>query len=171
MSSRTALPHSRPLAHRPSQPHVPRMKPLFWYVVKSPMGYLDPGVDWWPEQGLARPFVFRSSAKHARDEYAASSGRVVLVHARLPRPKLPDWMTPTPLKPRQFVVTRVRENRVWEWIFAVSDSGSYHAVETVCHSGGGAEVFNSVKAWKPDVGAEAAQRAAHMLRAQRKAAT
>jgi hypothetical protein len=79
-------------------------------------------------------------------------------------------MTPTRLRARQFVVTRVGKDRVWEWVFAVSDSGSYHAVEAVCHSGGGAEVFNSVKAWKPDVGAEAAQRAAHMLRALRKAA-
>lgn len=146
------------------------MKPLFWYVVKGPMGYLDPGVDWWPTQSLAAPFLFRSSAKHARDEYAASSGRVVLVHARLPRPKLPDWMTPTPLRPRQFVVTRVGKDRVWEWVFEV-DSGAYYPVETICHSGRGAECFGPAKALKPDVGAEAAQRAAHMLRAQRKAAT
>lgn len=149
-----------------------KRKPLFWWVVKSPRGYLDTTVEdgtWWPTRGIAEPFRSLSGAKHARDEWAPRDGRVVLVHARIPEPKLPDWMCRTALGPRMFAVFAIAPTRVTEHIFEVTDGGAVRPISRVTHTANGAETWGPADVWKPEVLAEAAARAAKIVRAEKRA--
>jgi hypothetical protein len=99
---------------------------------------------------------------------AQPDDRVVLVHARIPEPKLPDWMCRTALGPRMFAVFVIASTRVTEHIFEVTDGGAVRPISRVTHTANGAETWGPADVWKPEVLAEAAARAAKIVRAEKR---
>jgi hypothetical protein len=100
---------------------------------------------------------------------AQPDDRVVLVHARIPEPKLPDWMCRTALGPRMFAVFAIAPTRVTEHIFEVTEGGAVRPISRVTHTANGAETWGPADVWKPEVLAEAAARAAKIVRAEARA--
>ncbi len=144
----------------------------FWWVVKSSLGYFDTDFGWFQRQAHGEAFFSRAAAEHALTDVPlrkSVSVRVVRVHARIPELKLPAWVKPLILGDERYLVgvRRVYPSEVTEYTFHVADSGALAAVDLWRHTPDGKRFCGGFTAAPPDVWAEAAQRAAKMLRARK----
>lgn len=146
----------------------------FWWVVRSERGYYDTDLGWFPRQAHAEPFMSRGAAENAEANlplFSAKSARVVRVHARIPDPKLPAWVTPIAFQYRHVQVWRAVPGGFGQYVFRVAgcECGCIRLTETIGHSPDGVRRPQTPADVPPDVWAEAAARAAKMLRAMKKA--
>lgn len=148
------------------------MKPSsvpFWWVVRHRDGgyigeYVDKHVQHQREAG--RNWA-REDAQFAADWWDDDTHHVVKVHARIPEPKLPAWVTALSFQYQHVQVWRREGGRWTQCVFAVSGNG-LRITETITHAPAG--IHRPQALWPhvpPDVWAEAAQRAAKMLRARK----
>jgi hypothetical protein len=144
----------------------------FWWVVKHRDGgyigeYVDKHVQHQREAG--RNWA-REDAEFAAAWWEDAAHYVVKVHARIPEPKLPAWVKPLAFHYRHVqVFFRLRPAAWVQYVFYVSVTGDLSVKEAVVHEEGEAPRMESrdVVAAHFDVWAEAAQRAAKMLRARK----
>lgn len=151
----------------------PRNVP-FWWVIKGGSGYLDSALGWLPRQSLGERFTTRHDAKKrlarlmsnpntCRESMAPA---VVLVHAKPRGPKVPAWVKPVVFHYRNVQVFRESEGMWTQYVFHVSGCLTMNLSEGVIHTEGLALRRSKVAA-SVDVWAEAAQRAAKLLREQK----
>ena len=152
------------------------MKPSsipFWWVVKHrDGGYLGEHVDKHVQrQREAGRHFLRENAAVASEWWGDLNHYVVKVHARIPDPKLPAWVKPVAFQYQHVQVWRRTGGSTWEQhVFPVTSTGNLWVSETVLHTPTGAHrPTHSPIGIAPDVWAEAAQRAAKMLRARKAA--
>ncbi len=145
----------------------------FWWVVKHrDGGYLGEHVDKHVQhQREAGRHMVRGDAAGFAAWWDNNTHRVVKVHARIPEPKLPAWVKQVILGDERYLVgvRRVYPSEVTEYTFHVADSGALAAVDLWQHTPDGKRFCGGFTAAPPDVWAEAAQRAAKMLRARKAA--
>ncbi len=153
------------------------MKAPFWYVVKhNGGGYLGPFVDKHVEhQRDAGRHLTRSEAAKRAAWWSDTDHRVVRVWARLPKPRLPQWVDRHPRDGAQIEVWR-HQKSVWRryafWVdnnrdpavaAAFGDVGMWLGRVEVYQRRGVTE-YTNVDTAPPDVWIEAGLRAAAMLR-------
>jgi hypothetical protein len=148
----------------------------FWWLVRRVVdgkaGYYDAAnTAWFAHQAWGEPFLSREDAEETAKSTGEPSARVVRVHARIPEPKLPAWVKPVILGDERYLVgvRRVYPSEVTEYTFHVADSGALAAVDLWQHTPDGKRFCGGFTAAPPNVWAEAAQRAAKMLRARKAA--
>ena len=143
----------------------------FWWVVKHrDGGYLGEHVDKHVQhQREAGRNWAREDAQFAADWWDDDTHHVVKVHARIPEPKLPAWAKPVAFQYQHVQVWRRTGRSTWEQhVFPVTSPGDIWVSETVLHTPTGAHrSMHSPIGIAPDIWAEAAQRAAKMLRARK----
>lgn len=152
------------------------MKPSsipFWWVVKHrDGGYLGEHVDKHVQrQREAGRHFLRENAAVASEWWGDLNHYVVKVHARIPDPKLPAWVKPVAFQYQHVQVWRQHRPGAWtQYVFYVSTAADLSVKEAVVHPHGAAPWGASDVVSAPvDVWAEAAQRAAKMLRARKAA--
>lgn len=143
----------------------------FWWVVKHrDGGYLGEHVDKHVQhQREAGRHMVRGDAAGFAAWWDNNTHRVVKVHARIPEPKLPAWVKPVAFQYQEVQVWRRTGRSTWEQhVFPVTSTGNLWVSETVLHTPTGAHrSMHSPIGIAPDIWAEAAQRAAKMLRARK----
>ena len=142
----------------------------FWWVVRSERGYYDTDLGWVPRQAHAEPFMSRGAAENAEANlplFSAKSARVVRVHARIPDPKLPAWVTPIAFHYRHVQVWRLSEGVCLQYVFSVS-AAHVCLTESAVHRRAGINRPSTPWDATADVWTEAAARAAKMLRAMKR---
>lgn len=143
----------------------------FWWVVKHrDGGYLGEHVDKHVQhQREAGRHMVRGDAAGFAAWWDNNTHRVVKVHARIPEPKLPAWAKPVAFQYQHVQVWRRTGRSTWEQhVFPVTSTGNLWVSETVLHTPTGAHrSMHSPIGIAPDIWAEAAQRAAKMLRARK----
>lgn len=93
--------------------------------------------------------------------------RVVKVHARIPDPKLPAWVTPIAFHYRHVQVWRLSEGVCLQYVFSVS-AAHVCLTESAVHRRAGVNRPSTPWDATADVWTEAAARAAKMLRAMKR---
>jgi len=149
----------------------------FWWLVRRVVdgkaGYYDAAnTAWFAHQAWGEPFLSRYAAEETAKSTGEPSARAVRVHARIPEPKLPAWVKPLAfLYHHVQVFFRLRPAAWVQYVFYVSVTGDLSVKEAVVHEEGEAPRMESrdVVAAHFDVWAEAAARAAKMLRARKAA--
>ncbi len=148
----------------------PNSVPFWWVVKHRDGGYWATANGSWLTPGQAEAFAFvrrpRLGILRKRQ-----GNHVVRVHARIPEPKLPAWAKPVAFQYQHVQVWRRTGRSTWEQhVFPVTSPGDIWVSETVLHTPTGAHrSMHSPIGIAPDVWAEAAQRAAKMLRARKAA--
>ena len=151
----------------------PSSVPFWWLVrrvVDGKAGYYDAAnTAWFAHQAWGEPFLSREDAEETAKSTGEPSARVVRVHARIPEPKLPAWVKPVAFQYQEVQVWRRTGRSTWEQhVFPVTSTGNLWVSETVLHTPTGAHrSMHSPIGIAPDIWAEAAQRAAKMLRARK----
>lgn len=154
------------------------MKAPFWYVVTFANGkYLAEEGPATRFQEDARPFLSRRKAKTRSRQSRDAGARVVRVWARLPKPRLPQWVDRHPRDDAQIEVWRhqksvwrrytfwVGNNRVPAVAAAFGDVGMWLGHVEVYRPGiDGSVEYRGECTAPPDVWVEAGLRAAAMLR-------
>jgi hypothetical protein len=133
-------------------------------------GYLGEHVDKHVQhQREAGRHMVRGDAAGFAAWWDNNTHRVVKVHARIPEPKLPAWVKPVAFQYQEVQVWRRTGRSTWEQhVFPVTSTGNLWVSETVLHTPTGAHrSMHSPIGIAPDIWAEAAQRAAKMLRARK----
>ena len=139
------------------------MKAPFWYVVKRSGAYVAAS-----SVGTGRPVRRQRKARvwtcraPAKRYAALVRGRVVRVWARLPKPRLPQWVDPTPLDAGEVEAWRRGETCWQRYVVRVGPVVSIRRAED--HMPEGVTHYTNVDAAPPDVWVEAGLRAAAMLR-------
>ncbi len=141
----------------------------FWWVVKYyGGGYLGEYVNTHVEhRSEAKPYTLRHDAKLAADWWGDGAHRVVKVHARIPDPKLPAWVTPIAFHYRHVQVWRLSEGVCLQYVFSVS-AAHVCLTESAVHRRAGINRPSTPWDATADVWTEAAARAAKMLRAMKR---
>lgn len=144
----------------------------FWWVVKHrDGGYLGEHVDKHVQhQREAGRHMVRGDAAGFAAWWDNNTHRVVKVHARIPEPKLPAWAKLGRLGPEQVCVVRVVDPRLMikSWTFHVAENGELAPLWKRAHIPSDPNMDNGdIRSAPPDVWAEAAARAARMLRARK----
>lgn len=155
------------------------MKAPFWYVVKARGDNWSPPFDGWHyrvvgpgyiggdwTQRRATMFSDIRKAKRRRDQCREEGGeaKVVRVWARLPKPKLPQWVDPTPLPPQAFAVFRGHDGHWWEYTFTTG----MRPLECTYWHKWREPMTRLLTSAAPDVWVEAGLRAAAILRKAKK---
>lgn len=144
----------------------------FWWLVRRVVagkaGYYDAAnTAWFAHQAWGEPFLSREDAEETAKSTGEPSARAVRVHARIPEPKLPAWVTALSFQYQHVQVWRREGGRWTQCVFAVSGNG-LRITETITHAPAGIHRPQTLWPHVPhDVWAEAAQRAAKMLRARK----
>ena len=153
------------------------MKAPFWYVVKARGDNWSPPFDGWHyrvvgpgyiggdwTQRRATVFTDIRVAKRRRDQCREEGGeaKVVRIWARLPEPKLPQWVDPTPLDAGEVEAWRRGETCWQRYVVRVGLVVSIRRAED--HMPEGVTHYTNVDAAPADVWVEAGLRAASMLR-------
>lgn len=156
------------------------MKAPFWYVVKhKDGGYIGPCGDKHVEhqREARRHLAPLRAAAVAATWWPEGSHRVVRVWGRLPKPRLPQWVDPTPLDAGEVEVWR-RWQSIWRrYVFrvvtvheaalaeALGKEGVWVVYVEVFRPGtAGSVQYTNVDTAPPDVWIEAGLRAAAMIR-------
>jgi hypothetical protein len=136
------------------------------YRVVGP-GYI--GGDW--TQRRATMFSDIRKAKRRRDQCREEGGeaKVVRVWARLPKPRLPQWVDPTPLDAGEVEVWRSHSVTATRYVFAVErgllcPQRFVHYIRTPDGQKAKPIGLQAMISMPPDVWIEAGLRAAAMLR-------
>ena len=148
----------------------PSSVPFWWVVRHRDGGYLGDWVDKHVQhQREAGRCSTREDAEFAAAWWEDAAHYVVKVHARIPEPKLPAWVKPVAFQYQHVQVWRQHRPGAWtQYVFYVSTAADLSVKEAVVHPRGAAPWGASDVVSAPvDVWAEAAQRAAKMLRARK----